>query len=110
MELPLNIQIVYSLDKLRTQINSTVDKEVMMQTALKAIEITELIETKKEGKERILTLLKNEIRSYSKSSTTEIEVIQFQLASSILMLCLQFIEGSYDDMQALIIELRKRAA
>ena len=49
----------------------------MMQTALKAIEITELIETKKEGKQTILTLLKNEIRSYSKSSTTEIEVIQF---------------------------------
>ena len=109
MELPLHIQIIYSLDNLRTIINNTVDKEVMMQAALQAIEITEPIETKKEGKERILNLLKNEIRSYSKSNT-EIEVIQFQLSSSILMLCLQFIEGSYDDMQAFLIEYNKRAA
>ena len=110
MQLPVHIQIIFKLNELRNVINGTFDKDLMMETALTAIKIASPAETKKEGKEKILNLLENEIRSYSKNTSTEIEVIQFQLSSSILMLCLQFIEGSYDDMQAFLIEYNKRAA
>ncbi len=109
MKLPKHIAIIYRLNELRIIINNTLDKTLMMNTAKEAIEITEGIKTKKEGKERILNLLKNEIRSYS-NSTTEIEVVQFQLSSSILMLSLQFLEGTVDDMNAMILQFAKRAA
>ena len=67
-----------------------------------------LLRNKIEGKERTLTLLSHEIRSYEKSNT-EIEVIQFQLSSTILMLMLQFIQGSLEDMEQVLAECRKVA-
>lgn len=45
------------------------------------------------GKERTLNMLRQEIRLYEKGNT-EPEIISFQLSSSILMLMLQFIEGT----------------
>ena len=98
-----------TLHEIRIIINSTLDKTKMIIIAKEAIEITERIKTKKEGKERIIDMLKNEIRSYS-NSNSEIEIVQFQLASSILMLSLQFLEGTIDDMNAMIIQFANRAA
>lgn len=105
----MHIQTIYKLNELRTIINDSRDTSIIMQTALQAIELTEHIETKKEGKERILHLLKSEIRTYT-NSHIEIEVIQFQVASTLLMLGLQFIEGTIDDMIAMLIEFAKKAA
>lgn len=61
-----------------------------------------------EGKERALTLLSHEIRSYEKSNI-EIEVIQFQLSFTTLMLMLQYIQGSLEDMEQVLAECRKVA-
>ena len=109
MKLPPHIETFYRLNEIRIIINSTLDKTKMIIIAKEAIEITERIKTKKEGKERIIDMLKNEIRSYS-NSNSEIEIVQFQLASSILMLSLQFLEGTIDDMNAMIIQFANRAA
>ncbi len=109
MQLPQHIETIYRLSELRSIINNTIDKSLIMQTAMKAVEIVEHLETNKQGKEKILNLLKNEIRTYT-NSNSEIEIVQFQLASTILMLCLQFIEGTVDDMQAMMMAFTLRAA
>ena len=90
------------------------DKETIFDTARQAyilalpVPIDPAFSYKIEGKGRTLYLLANEIKSYEKSNT-EIEVIQFQFASTILMLMLQFIQGSLEDMQKVIFEHQKVA-
>lgn len=51
--------------------------------------------------QRTQQMLQNEIGQYGKSNS-EIEVVQFQIASTILMLMLQFIEGSLQGMQEVL--------
>ena len=83
---------------------NTTDRTAMLGLAQKVYDITFPVpidpayKYKIEGKERTLMMLAYEIRSYEKSNT-EIEVIQFQLASTILILMLQFIEGSLETLQ-----------
>lgn len=54
-----------------------------------------------EGKDRILQMLSMEIRTFERGHT-EIEVVQFQIASTILMLMLQFIERSLEGMKVVV--------
>ena len=114
MQQPTQNHLIHKLESLRQIINKANDKEKMIATARQAYEIATPIPIdpsfsyKIEGKERTLTLLSYEIRSYEKSNS-EIEVIQFQLSSTILMLMLQFIQGSLEDMEQVLAECRKVA-
>ena len=111
---PTQLHLIFKLEALRQTIIKSQEKEIIFATARQAyvlatpVPIDPTFSYKIEGKERTLTMLANEIRSYEKSNT-EIEVIQFQFASTILMLMLQFIQGSLGDMQQVIAEHRKVA-
>ena len=112
--MPTQLHLICRLENLRKEITKTLDKEIMMATARQAyvlaspVSIDPSFGYKIEGKERILTLLAHEIRSYEKSNS-ETEVIQFQLASTILMLMLQFMQGSLEELQEVITEYRSVA-
>ncbi len=111
---PTQIHLIFELESLRQIIINTTNKETIFATARQAYELTTPVPIdpafsyKIEGKERTLNILSHEIRSYEKSNT-EIEVIKFQFTSTILMLMLQFIQGSLSDMQKVIAENRKVA-
>ena len=111
---PTQSHLIFRLEALRQNIMLSQDKETIFDTARQAydlalpVPIDLAFSYKIEGKERTLYLLANEIKSYDKSNT-EIEVIQFQFASTILMLMLQFIQGSLEDMQKVIFEHQKVA-
>lgn len=114
MQQPTQHHLIYKLETLRQVINTTADIETMIAAARQAyvlatpVPISPSFGYKIEGKERTLNLLAHEIRSYEKSNS-ELEVIQFQLSSTILMLMLQFIQGSLEDLQKVISEERKVA-
>ena len=61
-----------------------------------------------EGKERTLNLLSHKIKSYEKRNI-EIEVIQFQPSSTALMLMLQYIRTSLEDLEQVLAECGKVA-
>ena len=111
---PTQFHLIFRLEDLRQIIIKSVEKETIISTARQAyvlaspVPIDPTFSYKIEGKERTLTILANEIRGYEKSNT-EIEVIQFQFASTILMLMLQFIQGSLSDMEQ-VIEAHKKVA
>ena len=111
---PTQLHLIFKLEALRQAIIQSQEKEIIFATARQAyvlaspVPIDPAFNYKIEGKERTLTMLANEIRSYEKSNT-EMEVIQFQIASTILMLMLQFIQGRLGEMQQLIKEHQKAA-
>ena len=106
--------LIYKLESFREKIKATTDKNEMMAIARQAydlaapVHIDPTFHYKIQGKEKTLTLLSYEIRSYEKSNS-EIEVVQFQLSSTILMLMLQFIQGSLEDIQQILSEFKKVA-
>lgn len=114
INVPTQFHLIFTLETFRQIILKSLDKETIFaagrQTYVLAtpVPIDSSFNYKIEGKERTLTILTNEITSYEKSNT-EIEVIQFQFASTILMLMLQFIKGSLGDMQQVITEHKKVA-
>ena len=114
INLPTQHHLIYKLESLRQIINKTTDRETMFATARQAyvlaspVPIDLAFSYKIEGKERTLSLLSHEIKSYEKSNT-ETEVIQFQLSSTILMLMLQYIQGSLEDMEQVLAECSKVA-
>ena len=105
---PSQLHLIYKLESMRQIILNTADKNAILKLAQKVYDITFPVpidlsfKYKIEGKERTLFMLANEIHSYEKSNT-EIEVVQFQFAATILMLMLQFIEGSLEQMNELIV-------
>ena len=111
---PTQYHLVYKLESFREKIKETTDKDTIMAIARQAydlaapVRIDPTFHYKIQGKEKTLTLLSYEIRSYEKSNS-EIEVIQFQLSSTILMLMLQFIQGSLEDIQQILSEFKKVA-
>lgn len=111
---PTQLHLIFKLESLRQIIINSDDNETIFATAKEAhllatpVPIDPAFSYKIEGKERTLTILSQEVRSYE-NSNTEIEVIQFQFASTILMLMLQFIQGSLGDMQKIITENKKVA-
>lgn len=111
---PSQLHLIYKLESMRQIILNIEDKAAMLALTQKVYDITLPVpidpsfKYKIEGKERTLFILANEIRSYQKSNT-EIVVVQFQLASTILMLMLQFIEGSLEQMNEMIVQHRKSA-
>ena len=114
INIPTQHHLIFKLESLRHVINKTVDKDMMIATARQAcvlastVPIDPAFSYKIEGRERTMSLLSHEIRSYEKSNT-EIEVIQFQLSSTILMLMLQYIRGSLEDIEHVLAECRKVA-
>ena len=112
--MPTQYHLIFKLETLRQTIIQSSNKEIIFATARQAyvlaspVPIDPSFSYKIEGKERTLTMLATEIRGYEKSNT-EIEVIQFQFASTILMLMLQFIQGSLEDMQQ-VIKMHKKVA
>ncbi len=115
MNQPTQLHLVFRLNELRNNINAAKDKELMIAFAQEAYDLSFPVPAdpsfnyKIEGKQRTLTLLANEIRIFEKSSS-ELPVIQFQLASTILMLSLQFIEGSLGLMQKMLRDFQKLKA
>ena len=113
-KLPTQYHLIFKLESLRNKIKNTANKEIMISVARQAYELAVPVPIdpsfsyKIEGKEKTLILLSHEIRSYEKSNT-EIEVIQFQLSSTLLMLMLQFIKGSLEDMQQVLADYRNVA-
>ena len=111
---PTQLHLIFKLETFRQTIIQSQDKEIIFATARQAfvlaspVSIDPAFSYKIEGKERKLAMLANEIRSYEKSNA-EIEVIQFQFASTILMLMLQFIQGSLGDMEQVIKAYKKVA-
>ena len=111
---PTQLHLIFRLEWFRQIIINSVDRETIFDTARQAlilatpVPIDEDFGYKIVGKERTLTMLAQEIRSYEKSGT-ELEVIQFQFASTILILMLQFIEGSFSDLQKVTEENKKVA-
>ena len=111
---PTQSHLIFKLEALRQNIILSQDKETIFDIARQAYELALPVpidlafKYKIQGKERTLYLLANEIKSY-KNSNTEIEVIKFQFTSTILMLMLQFIQGSLEDMQKVIFEHQKVA-
>ena len=114
MNTPTQLHLICRLQTFREAISKATDKEMMMTVARQAyvlaspVSIDPSFGYKIEGKEKTLTLLAHEIRSYEKSNS-EIEVIQFQLSSTILMLMLQFMQGSLEDMEGLSTGYQKVA-
>ncbi len=114
MTTPTQLHLICKLQTLRNIINTSNDLNIMMAAARQAfvlatpVPIDPLFGYKIEGKERTLTLLTHEIRSYE-ISNSEQEVVQFQLSSTILMLMLQYMQGSLEDMEMLIKMNRKVA-
>ena len=115
MQQPTQLHLIYKLESMRQIIISTTDRTAILGLAQKVYDITFPVpidpeyKYKIEGKERTLMMLAYEIRSYEKCNT-EVEVIQFQLASTILILMLQFIEGSLETMQTVLIEYKNKIA
>ncbi len=111
---PTQLHLIFKLETLRQNILRTQEKAIIISIARQAyvlaspVPIDPAFSYKIEGKERTLTMLSNEIRGYEKSNT-EIEVIQFQFSSTILMLMLQFITGSLSDMQQVLEEYKRVA-
>ena len=111
MQQPTQLHLIYKLESMRQIIMNTTDRSAMLRLAQKVYDITFPVpidpayKYKIEGKERTLMMLAYEIRSYEKSNT-EIEVVQFQLASTILMLMLQFIDGTLESMQEELNKLK----
>ena len=111
---PTQLHLIFRLEALRQIIVNSADRETIFETARQAnnlatpVPIDENFGYKIVGKERTLAMLAQEIRSYERSGT-ELEVIQFQFASTILILMLQFIEGSFSDLQKVIEENKKVA-
>ncbi len=107
MNQPTQLHLIYKLESMRQIILVTTDLAALLDLAQKAYDISFPVPIdpsfryKIEGKERTLNMLANEIRQFRKSNS-ETEVIQFQLSSTILMLMLQFIEGSLDSMQTVL--------
>lgn len=114
MNQPTQLHLVFKLEAMRQVILNTNEISAVIAMAQKVIDITSPVpidpefKYKIEGKEKILTLLKNEIRQFERSNS-EPEVIRFQISSTILMLMLQFIEGSLEEMQEMLGEGRKVA-
>ena len=104
MNQPTQLHLIYKLEAMRQVILKTAELSTVLQMAQKVYDIALPVPIdpefiyKIEGKERTLRMLQNEIRQYMKSNI-EVEVIQFQLSSTILMLMLQFIEGSLEGME-----------
>lgn len=111
---PTQFHLIFKLESYRQIIVNSTEKETIFATARQAyilatpVPIDPAFSYKIEGKERTLAILSHEIRSYE-NSNTELEVIQFQFASTLLMLMLQFIQGSLGDMQKVIAENKKVA-
>ena len=111
---PTQLHLIFKLESLRQIIINSTDRESIFAAARQAhvlatpVPIDPGFNYKIEGKEKSLNMLSHEIRSYE-NSHTEFEVIQFQFASTILMLMLQFIQGSLRDMQKVIAENKKVA-
>ena len=111
---PSQLHLIFNLESLRKIILQSINRELILTAAQDAyllatpVRLDPNFNYKIEGKERALSILANEIRGYQKCNT-EIEVIQFQFASTILMLMLQFIQGSLEDMQKVIFEHQKVA-
>ena len=111
---PSQLHLIYKLESMRQIILNTTDRKALFSLAKKVCDITfpvpidPAFKYKIEGKERTLLILSNEIRTYQKSNT-ELEIIKFQLSSTILILMLQFIDGSLKDLQQIIVNLRKVA-
>ena len=111
---PTQYHLIFKLELLREKIKATTDKDEIMAIARQVYDlaapfpIDPSFHYKIQGKEKTLTLLSYEIRSYEKSNS-EIEVVQFQLSSTILMLMLQFIQGSLEDIQQILSEFKKVA-
>ena len=105
------VNLIFKLHQIRENINKTNDIATIIQLGKEAyslafpISIDKAFGYKIEGKNKTLLMLNNELRSYEKSNT-EIEVIQFQIASSILMLMLSFIQGSLDNLNDVIAEYK----
>ena len=104
---PSQLHLIYKLESMRQIILNTKDVAAMMDMGQKAYDISFPVPIdpefgyRIEGKQRILSILANEIRTY-RQSNTEPEVIQFQISSTILMLMLQFIGGSLSEMEELL--------
>lgn len=111
---PSQYHLIFKLEALRQTIINSIEREIIFDTARQAhilatpVPIDEHFGYKIIGKERTLAMLAQEIKSYQNSST-ELEVIQFQFASTILILMLQFIQGSFSDLQKVIEENKKVA-
>ncbi len=111
---PTQSHLIFKLESLRQIIINSNDKETIFATARQAhllatpVPIDLSFGYKIECKERTLTILSHEVRSYE-NSNTEMEVIKFQFASTILMLMLQFIQGTLGDIQKIIAENKKVA-
>lgn len=103
--------LIFKLHEIRNTINKTSDLASIIELGRYAhslafpVPIDKGFGYKIEGKNKTLHLLNNELRTYE-NSNTEIEVIQFQIASSILMLMLQFIDGSLENLEEMIDEIR----
>ena len=111
---PTQYHLIFKLELLREKIKATTDKNEIMALARQACDLAAPVPIdpsfgyRIQGKEKTLTLLSYEIRSYEKSNS-EIEVVQFQLSSTILILMLQFIQGSLEDIQQILSEFKKVA-
>jgi len=106
------INLIFKLHQIREKINKATDVASIIKYGREAYSLAFPVPIDKdfgykiEGKNRTLLILNNELRSYEKSNT-EMEVIQFQIASSILMLMLSFIQGSLQNLDDMIEEFKK---
>jgi hypothetical protein len=104
---PTQIHLIYKLESMRKIVANVNHLPSIIAIAQKVYDITFPVpigpsfKYKIEGKERTLNQLQQEIRLYS-TSKTEIEVVQFQLASTIMILMLQFIDGTLEEMRGVL--------
>lgn len=105
------IHLIYKLHQIRENINRATDIATIIECGNEAYSLAFPVPVDKdfgykiEGKNKTLHMLNNELRGYAKSNTA-FEVIQFQIASSILMLMLSFIQGSLQHLNELIQQYR----
>lgn len=105
------INLIFKLHQIRESINKAKDTASIIELGKEAytlvfpVPIDKDFGYKIEGKNKTLLTLNNELRSYEKSNT-EMEVIQFQIASSVLMLMLSFIQGSLERLNEMIAEYK----
>ena len=114
MNQPTQLHLIYKLEAMRkviaagTNLSSILTIAQQVYVIASPVPIDPAFGYKIEGKDRILQMLSNEIRTFERGNA-EIEVVQFQLSSTILMLMLQFIEGSLEGMRGMLEEERKIA-
>jgi len=116
MNSPTQLHLIYKIEAMRQVILQTADLSAVLQMAQRVYVIASPVPIdpefgyKIEGKDRILQMLSNEIRTFERGNA-EIEVVQFQIASTILMLMLQFIEGSLEEIQQVLhVEVKTKVA